>query len=112
MITQRIWYNEGECRWHFILNEVRDGVATMLEAGYAESERACQDLIDETLLRLNKAQDERMGKFVYCTQHCRVHATGWCSVRNARKVALPDATTLEEAQSDWELLKIDLKYAF
>lgn len=41
-------------------------------------------------------EDETLGKYVYCTQHLRVHATGWCTVGVEDKLAL-QAETLDEA---------------
>lgn len=43
-------------------------------------------------------------KFVYCTQHRRVHETGWCTVNVVDKIALLSAT-LEDAKVEWELKK-------
>lgn len=45
---------------------------------------------------LRATEDEALGKFVYCTQHLRVHATGWCTVANRDKLPL-DAETEEAA---------------
>ena len=50
------------------------------------------------------AGDEHMGKFVYCIQHVRVHATGWCTVDEHNKVALPGTETLEAAEDYWAQL--------
>lgn len=44
-------------------------------------------------------------KFVYCTQHCRVHDTGWCTVPVVDKIALL-SETLEEAEKEWDLKQI------
>lgn len=41
-------------------------------------------------------EDVLFGKYVYCTQHLRVHSTGWCTVFNNNKFPL-DAQTFEEA---------------
>lgn len=32
--------------------------------------------------------DEHMGAWVYCKQHLRSHATGWCTVDASDKIAL------------------------
>lgn len=46
---------------------------------------------------MNKpAGDEHLGKFVYCQQHLRVHATGWCTVSERDKVPL-HGDTIQEA---------------
>lgn len=44
-------------------------------------------------------EDEKLGAYVYCTQHCRVHDTGWCTVSVGDKIALK-ATTYEEAKEE------------
>lgn len=43
--------------------------------------------------------DTVLGEFVYCHQHCRSHATGWCTVSLAEKTPL-DATTPEAALAE------------
>lgn len=54
-----------------------------------------------------ETEDAMLGtKFCYCSQHLRVHATGWCSVSNTDKVALP-ADSLAEAFRLWkQIVKI------
>ena len=47
-------------------------------------------------------------KFVYCTQHMRVHSTGWCTVSNYDKVFLLSETA-EDAKTEWEWRKQSLK---
>lgn len=44
-------------------------------------------------------------QFVYCTQHCRVHETGWCTVAVVDKIALL-SKTLKEAEEEWALKSI------
>lgn len=41
-------------------------------------------------------------KYVYCSQHCRVHDTGWCTVSNLDKIPLL-AETPEEAEKEWRM---------
>jgi hypothetical protein len=49
--------------------------------------------------------DTRYGtKFVYCDQHLRVHATGWCTVSCINKIPLL-ADTESEAVAEWEMKK-------
>jgi hypothetical protein len=45
-------------------------------------------------------EDRVLGKYVYCIQHCRVHATGWCGVSPLDKIALI-ADNLESAKKEW-----------
>lgn len=40
-------------------------------------------------------------KYVYCTQHCRVHDTGWCTVAVVDKIPLLSKTAVE-AQEEWD----------
>lgn len=47
-------------------------------------------------------------KFVYCTQHHRVHSTGWCTVDCLSKVPLLSETE-DEANREWEMKKQTLK---
>lgn len=46
-------------------------------------------------------------KYVYCAQHCAVHATGWCTVSITDKVALI-AETVDEARTEWAQKKAAL----
>lgn len=46
-----------------------------------------------------KAEDQVLGKFVYCKSHLRAHGTGWCTVGVENKVGLK-ATTQEEATAE------------
>lgn len=48
--------------------------------------------------------DVALGSFVFCSQHCCAHSTGWCTVGNEDKVALK-ATTLEEAIEESKPIK-------
>ncbi|GLY32037.1 hypothetical protein [Kineosporia sp. NBRC 101731] len=41
----------------------------------------------------NEDDDTVLGRLVYCNQHRRVHATGWCTVSNLEKVAMPASWT-------------------
>lgn len=41
-------------------------------------------------------------KFVYCTQHCRIHETGWCTVPVVQKIPLLSQTE-PEAREEWDL---------
>jgi hypothetical protein len=43
-------------------------------------------------------------KFVYCSQHMRIHETGWCLVSVVDKIPLLSETA-EEASQEWELKK-------
>lgn len=43
-------------------------------------------------------------KFVYCTQHCRVHETGWCTVPVVHKIPLL-SETYQDAETEWDLKK-------
>lgn len=56
------------------------------------------------------AGDEHMGDFVYCTQHCRVHSTGRCTVMPARKISLIGDTP-EKAEEHWDQLRTDIKHS-
>lgn len=44
-------------------------------------------------------------KFVYCTQHCRVHETGWCTVSVVDKIPLLSQTA-KEAEEEWDRKKL------
>lgn len=50
-------------------------------------------------------------KFVYCTQHMRVHETGWCTVSVVDKIPLL-SDTLQEAVKEWEIKRVWLKPEF
>ncbi len=42
-------------------------------------------------LQQGLSEDERafgIGTWVYCSQHCRPHQTGWCTVSNSNKTPL------------------------
>lgn len=53
-------------------------------------------------------EDKVLGKYVYCIQHCRVHATGWCSVSPLDKIALI-ADNPEDAKNEWEVRLYNIK---
>lgn len=51
-------------------------------------------------------EDTKWGtKFCYCSQHIRVHGTGWCSVAARQKIPL-HADTLEEAEKEFARIKL------
>ena len=55
------------------------------------------------------SDDTKFGcKFVYCSQHLRVHSTGWCTVSCLNKVALL-SETIEEANREWEMKKVAMR---
>lgn len=56
------------------------------------------------------AGDELMGHFVYCSQHCRVHSTGWCTVSPRDKVSLTSKTLEEAIEEEKQLGLNDLKW--
>lgn len=43
-------------------------------------------------------------KFVYCTQHMRIHETGWCTVSVVEKIPLL-SLTIEDARLEWDIKK-------
>lgn len=56
----------------------------------------------------NRTDDKVYGtKFVYCTQHCRIHETGWCTVPIVHKIPLL-SQTIEDAETEWDVKKIYL----
>lgn len=46
-------------------------------------------------------------RWIYCSQHLRPHATGWCSVSDRDKLLL-DARTMEEAFAECIQRRLDL----
>lgn len=60
--------------------------------------------LDEQAL---KGTDDRVfgTRYVYCSQHLRVHPTGWCTVSNMDKIALLSDTE-EGANTEWRQKKL------
>lgn len=67
---------------------------------------AQKEAIRETIpQRTSVVGDEHLGPFVYCGQHLRVHATGWCGVSPADKLGI-HADSLEQAQLQYQRILI------
>lgn len=47
-------------------------------------------------------------KYVYCSQHRRVHETGWCTVSVIDKIPLVSLNE-KDANEEWEMKKFLLK---
>ena len=60
--------------------------------------------------------DEKLyGKrWVFCTQHNRVHYTGWCTVSPNAKIVIPvhpDASE-DEANEEWHNMRLNIGFFF